>query len=223
MELLLTYTGIGPALAEKILKLLVKYKLPHATEVQTTKSLNDERIYKLLPVATRADLKYHPTKKVPHKIISEIQAELKKIIKAKHMVAGSFRREKPFSRDIDIVVCDKNVLAKLPFYRSKRLYFGEPYAAGPSKISTFIIYTGTRYWTIKTDIFMATVTEFPAMSLFATGSAVFNIRMRALAKKRGYLLNQTGIFKDDVRITVKSELDIFKILGMTYHEPVDRV
>lgn len=217
---LLKLIGIGPSIAKKILSQLRDYNLPHSTRAELLKSLHDPRIYPKLPAATRADLKFRPNKMIPRDVITKIAAELKKIIAVKHTIAGSYRRHKPQSRDIDLVICDKNTLSKLPLYKSRHLKFSEPFAAGPSKISVFLLY---QKWTVKTDIFMTTLSEYPAMKLFATGSATFNVRMRYIAKKRGYLLNQFGVFRDGQKIPAKSEADIFRILGMKYYKPADRV
>ncbi len=220
MDQILTLMGIGPRLAEKILSQLRLYNLPYSTRDELLQSLKDPRIYNRLPIATRADLEYRPNKLIPRSVMHKIEQELKKIIKIQHTIAGSYRRHKPQSRDIDLIICDKNTLEKLPNYRSVNLYFSKPFAAGPSKISVFIIY---KKWVIKTDIFMTNISEYPAMLLFATGSAKFNVRMRYIAKKRGYLLNQFGIFRNREKIPTKSEEDIFNILKIKYLPPKDRV
>ena len=70
------------------------------------------------------------------------------------------------------------------------------------------------------------------MLLYSIGSKKFNIKMRTLAKRKGYLLNQYGIFKykadqknisqSDEPIHVKSERDFFKILDIPYVLPINR-
>jgi DNA polymerase/3'-5' exonuclease PolX len=66
------------------------------------------------------------------------------------------------------------------------------------------------------------------MLLYATGSGRFNIRMRATAKRLGYLLNQRGLYKKVSstvlrRIPVVSERALFKKLGMKYLAPNERL
>jgi DNA polymerase/3'-5' exonuclease PolX len=51
--------------------------------------------------------------------------------------------------------------------------------------------------------------------------------MRGIAKRKGYILNQYGLFKMPVNdsstpVKVKSEKDFFKILEMPYVIPKDR-
>ena len=53
--------------------------------------------------------------------------------------------------------------------------------------------------------------------MYFTGNREFNIRMRAIAKNKGYLLNQYGLFKKTgQRVPIRDERDIFKKLNITY-------
>jgi DNA polymerase/3'-5' exonuclease PolX len=58
------------------------------------------------------------------------------------------------------------------------------------------------------------------------GSGVdFSKKIRAIASKKGYKLNEKGLFKNDKRINFnpKSEEDIFKYLGVDYVKPEYRI
>ena len=64
------------------------------------------------------------------------------------------------------------------------------------------------------------------MLLYSTGSQSFNIRMRSIAKKKGFLLNQNGLYE---RKTMKllsgkasGEKFFFNKLDMEYINPIDR-
>ena len=47
--------------------------------------------------------------------------------------------------------------------------------------------------------------------------------MRSIAKRKGYLLNQNGLFKNGHKVSgLKNEKDYFKILDMDYLEPEAR-
>ena len=67
---------------------------------------------------------------------------------------------------------------------------------------------------------------FPAY-LYFTGSYEFNERMRGIAKRQGYKLNEYGLYKlennKERLIQIYSEKDVFDILGMNYLEPKDRI
>lgn len=63
--------------------------------------------------------------------------------------------------------------------------------------------------------------------LYFTGSGPFNQKMRKLAEQLGYLLNEYGLYKlvndKKKRIKIKSEEDVFKVLGMEYLDPSKRI
>ena len=46
--------------------------------------------------------------------------------------------------------------------------------------------------------------------------------MRGIAKKKGYKLNEWGLYKNNKSISIKNEKDIFKLLEMDYVPPQDR-
>ena len=58
--------------------------------------------------------------------------------------------------------------------------------------------------------------------LYFTGSREFNQNMRYIAKKQGYKLNEFGLFKNNKRIKINSEKDIFNKLGLEYIKPENR-
>jgi DNA polymerase (family 10) len=63
---------------------------------------------------------------------------------------------------------------------------------------------------------------FPAY-LYFTGSYEFNEKMRGIAKRQGYKLNEYGLYKGEKLIQIYCEKDVFDILGMNYLEPKDRL
>ena len=64
--------------------------------------------------------------------------------------------------------------------------------------------------------------SFPYDLLYFTGSQQLNMEMRLVAKEKGMLLNQKGLFKNNKIIPVKSEKEIFEQLGMMYLKPEER-
>jgi len=55
--------------------------------------------------------------------------------------------------------------------------------------------------------------------LFMTGSKQFNIKMRKIAKKMNYKLNEYGLYLNSKKIKIKCEKDIFKKLNMKFIQP----
>ena len=95
---------------------------------------------------------------------------------------------------------------------------------GPSKISTIVRLKNYKI-NLKMDLFIAPKLEYPFAQLYSTGSKEFNIRMRRLAKSKGYLLNQKGLYKSGKRLNsskFKSEKSIFDFLNMKYVSPKSR-
>jgi len=229
IEKLTALYGIGPKLAEDILNNGV-----NGVKINPDKPIRAQlkKVSKYLPDATRADLKYNPSRKIPHNIIVDIDELLKKhLLGFKFDIAGSYRRNKPFSRDIDIIVLApsskstadhwQDFLSRVP----KKIHFLEPYAQGVDKVSTMLKF---EKYTCKVDVFFTDPREYMFMLLYATGSGIFNIRMRATAKRLGFLLNQRGLYKKISptilkRVYVKDERALFKKLKMKYLEPDKRV
>ena len=52
-----------------------------------------------------------------------------------------------------------------------------------------------------------------------TGPAGYNIGLRTVAKKKGLLLNQYGLFKNKKHIAGKTERSIYTALGKKYKIP----
>lgn len=76
--------------------------------------------------------------------------------------------------------------------------------------------------TRRIDIRLVPIKEWYTALLYFTGSVDFNIRMRYEAKRKGYLLNEHGIFQNGRSLKVYSEKDVFDILGIKYLEPEQR-
>jgi DNA polymerase/3'-5' exonuclease PolX len=221
--------GIGPGLAAKILTEGIA-----GHKIDPTKLLRPQlkKYAEYLPEATRADLKYNPSRKIPHAVIARIDKLLQKhLVGFKFNIAGSYRRNKPFSRDIDIIISAPSTKSTADHWKHfltlvpKSIVFLEPYAQGADKVSTMLQFGG---YTCKVDVFFTDPKEYMFMLLYATGSGIFNIRMRATAKRLGYLLNQRGLYKRVSpsilrRVPIRDEKALFKKLKMRYLEPHQRI
>jgi DNA polymerase/3'-5' exonuclease PolX len=235
VEALTEFYGIGPIMAKDYIKNgiaghMLDFTMP--LRAQLTKLLEDPAVLEKLTDATKADLMYNPTRQIPNQIIKEIDNLLHKHLKGfRFDIAGSYRRNKPVSRDIDIIVSSPSskttaqhweiFLSKVP----EQIQFMVPYAQGEDKVSTMLKY---KNYTCKVDVFFTDPKEYMYMLLYATGSGQFNIRMRSIAKRKGYLLNQRGLYKKISpvileKVPVKNEKHLFKILGIKWLEPHERL
>ena len=170
-------------------------------------------------IKTLTFLNLKPIDKIPHEYIKKFEKSIKKIstVNMKLNIVGSYRRKKPYSTDVDIMICSNNKNA-IEIFKNKiqSMYETCVYSEGLSRISMIIISDIT----FKIDAFKTTTAEEIPMLIYSTGSKEFNIFMRSTAKKQGYLLNQKGLFKNSVRINgLKKEEDYFKYLNIKYIKP----
>lgn len=155
-------------------------------------------------------------------------------------ICGSYRRGKPTSNDIDILIHHPDVSTKKSLLSSKKNYL-HLFIKELKKIG-FILddltfedyhtkYMGYCRLDAKSEVRRLDVYYTPAESYYTsllhlTGSGEFNRKMRSVAIELGYKLNEYGLFdmKNDKekRILVYSEEDIFEKLGMEYLSPDKR-
>lgn len=164
-------------------------------------------------------------KKKRHKR-SEIEPVAKKIINLlnkikgvkKIEIAGSFRRQAKTNGDLDILVIgpqdlgtnvEKLILKSFP----NLTVLGK----GETKFS-FVINQNN----LQVDIRFVPEESYGAALLYFTGSKDFNIKMRQIAIKKGYLLNEYGLFKEGEYIAGKNEREVCKKLGLNWIEPKKR-
>ena len=74
------------------------------------------------------------------------------------------------------------------------------------------------------NIFVTTNESYGACLYQCTGPALYNIHKRQLAKKKGFKLNEYGLFNRETneQIAGNTELSIFEALGWSYKEPTKR-
>jgi len=133
--------------------------------------------------------------------------EVKKI-----SVAGSLRRQKETVRDIDIlIISDKPQKIMDTFTRLPDV--ATVLAKGETKAS---VRTNDD---VQVDCRVEEEKSFGAALLYFTGSKNFNIKIRQLAIKKGFKVNEYGVFRKEKIVCGRTEEEIFKILGMSYIEP----
>jgi DNA polymerase (family X) len=127
-------------------------------------------------------------------------------------VAGSFRRRKETIGDLDILVSaiDREQAGKeiLDFEEIEHV-IGE----GKEKISV------TLKAGLQVDFRFFTERSFGAALLYFTGSKSHNIALRKIARKKGWKLNEYGMFSGEKLLAGKSEEDIYSRLGCDYIPP----
>ena len=129
-------------------------------------------------------------------------------------IAGSLRRRKETIGDLDILASSKNPKKVMDYFVSypqvKRVLL-----KGLTKTSVLLNDD------LQVDLRVVDDNSFGAALQYFTGSKEHNVKMRSLAIKKGFKLNEYGLFKktDNDLITGKNEEDIYKKLGLRYIEP----
>jgi len=131
------------------------------------------------------------------------------------LLAGSYRRGKATMGDVDIIFFPRSGTDEFKI----RTAFLQ--AFGTLKSKKGVKKTGT-YKGVSFDCEIASAENRGAMLLFKTGSATFNIKMRARAKARGMLLNQYGLWLDGEQVAGVTEESIFTGLQLGFKEPEER-
>jgi DNA polymerase/3'-5' exonuclease PolX len=171
---------------------------------------------------TLADLQYNPLKHFKRSIVGEIDAEFSRILngRVKYEIAGSYRRKKSFCGDVDFMYIGSfEMIRKMFNEKSKKGAIMEPYASGDQKITTMIKWKGKYY---KGDFYVTTKESWPVMLVHLTGNYIFNVYLRTTAQKKGYLLNQYGLFKNGKAVKITTEKQLFEKLGVRWHKPEER-
>ena len=127
-------------------------------------------------------------------------------------IAGSFRRRKETIGDVDILVVSnepEKVVEK--FLKMKNIAY--VYAKGDTKCS-IKLENG-----LDVDLRIVEEKSFGAALMYFTGSKEHNIELRQIAIKKGYKLNEYGLFKDEKFIAGKTEEEVYAKLGLEWIPP----
>jgi DNA polymerase (family 10) len=146
-------------------------------------------------------------------IADEIVSALKKISGVKRVeVAGSLRRWSETVGDIDILIQageGEKVLKRFIQFD----FIKEVLAAGETKVSVRIADD------IQVDVRALPEESFGAAWQYFTGSKAHNVRLRELAVKRKWKLNEYGLFEGEKCLAGKSEEEIYETLELPFFPP----
>ena len=172
-----------------------------------------------------------------YKIFANLIKTLNKKLKPKKQFifefCGSYRREKPTSGDIDILISkfgkideDNEYLSNIvkilkePIIKNdkKPLIVDDLTELGKTKYMGFLKYKDNPNRRI--DIRFVPYESYHSALLYFTGSAELNKKMRQIAKTKKLKLSEYGLFKEnDEKIPINNERDIFDKLEMEYLVP----
>ncbi len=139
------------------------------------------------------------------------------------VVVGSLRRGEKQVGDIDILVVSPRIRSDVfsdLLIESRAIDGYSVLSCGPRRCC-LLLRVGAA--DIRCDLFYATRRELPFALLHHTGSREYLMRMRYIAKMKGYILNQYGLYHRDSREQVRGkfidEKDVMLFLGMREREP----
>ena len=217
--------GVGPGAANKLIKAGFK-------SIEDLKQCED--IGKHLNDVQMKGLKYYEDvqKRIPFGEIRKLEEMFKDTLeevdnRAELTIAGSYRRRKDDSGDIDILLkaTKKDTYEKFIDLLKDKGYLVDDLARGSKK------YMGMgksdmSEFSRRIDIMYTRPQEYPFSVLYFTGSMEFNVKMRNELLERGYTLNEYGVkFVDKEKKfseKFKKEKDIFDYFGYDYVEPWNR-
>lgn len=228
-------TGIGPAKAKKLLE----QNIDLAILKLYLKQGQTKKLSELLTHHQMIGLKYldEIEQRIPYSEIQKIEKYLLGFIKTidsnlNLIICGSYRRQKPTSGDIDILL-----------YHSKR---NEPdflkQFIAILKSNAFLVDDlttegSTKYMGLcrfksgiarRIDIRYIKKEHLASSVLYFTGSGDFNKNMRTYAIKKKFKLNEYGLYKVKpdgsvgFKMKTPTEEDIFKTLDLEYIPPEKR-
>ena len=227
---LIRITGIGPAKAKKLLGENITLEKLQNGLVNPEEYLTHHQII---------GLKYLEAieERIPYEEISNIEIYLKNNVKKidndlEIIICGSYRRKQKTSGDIDVLVYsnkkynDSHLKLFIKRLSNQKFLIDHLTKDGDTK------YMGMCQYKLGTprriDIRYIKKSQVPSAMLYFTGSGDFNKNMRVYANKKGFKLNEYGIFKlnsdktEGLKMNVKSEKDIFKTLELDYVDPENR-
>ncbi len=133
----------------------------------------------------------------------------------KFSVAGSFRRVKESSKDLDFIIATINV-AEVRKALLKDLPVTEIIAAGDTKVSVTIDYEEL----IDVDFRLVEPAAYMTALHHFTGSKDHNVKLRQIAKSQGKKISEYGVEQEDGSLqTFESEQEFFAHFGLPYFPP----
>lgn len=223
--------GIGESIASNLVD---KYGI---TSVQDLIDRKDE-----LPLNDKIlmGLKYWGKQKerIPRETMDKVYNYLRTTLQNKDpnlmfYMCGSYRRGKQESGDIDVLLVHEDYKTQdevvnsmylrrvIEWLHTEGFLLDDLTEADRTKYMGFCKYGDDN---MRIDIRMIGLDSYAYALLYFTGPFELNQRMRSVAKKMGYKLNEYGLYDaNNNLIHAINEKEIFDSLGMDYIDPTDRI
>ena len=130
-------------------------------------------------------------------------------------LAGSLRRQRPTVGDIDLLFAASTGSDALQRF-VQGPHVRRVLAQGRTRASV-LLDTG-----MQVDLRAVPAESFGAAWLYLTGSKAHNITLRRMARRRGWKLNEYGLFAGGRCIAGATEAEVYQALGLPLIEPAQR-
>jgi len=141
-----------------------------------------------------------------NKIVKSLKPYCKKI-----QVVGSIRRKEKNPVDVDITLIPKNNKSKKKIENNLRNK--GRFVQGGEKRATF------RIKGVKIELYYTTEDSWGATLLAYSSRFGAGIGLRIVARKKGFKLNQYGLFRGNKKVAGKTEEEIYHALGREWKAP----
>jgi DNA polymerase (family X) len=126
--------------------------------------------------------------------------------------AGSVRRFRDSVGDIDILVTSSQPHQIMQAFTSLGLV-KQVLSAGETRASVLT------HADLQIDLRVVPHVCFGAALQYFTGSQQHNVKLREIAIRKGFKLNEYGVYQDDVSVAGETEQDVYAALGMQWIPP----
>ncbi len=126
--------------------------------------------------------------------------------------AGSIRRMRETVGDIDVLVassepgCVADAFARLSMVK-------QVLSAGATRVSVLT------HADLQIDLRVVPRASFGAAHQYFTGSSAHNVALRAIAIRKGYKLNEYGVYEGETAVAGASETEVYCAIGLTWIPP----
>lgn len=212
--------GLGPkriAILYKILKIKNADDLERAALKGKIRELagfgqkSEENIIKSIEIMRKRGKRFTLGFIMP--VMRELESHLREMKDIEELVvAGSVRRRKETIGDIDVLAISKNPKVIMDYFVNMP-EVDRVVAHGETK-SAVTLKNG-----LDVDLRVVPKESFGSALNYFTGSKEHNVALRQVAIRKGYKLNEYGLFKGRKQIAGETEKDLYSALGLEYIEP----
>jgi len=207
---LLDITGVGPSTARKLHDVYGAKTRDDVKKLVDDGKIKDKRI---VEGVARDDvdgkrLPYSEARSLADAVITDLKNKINGVIKMIE-ACGSLRRKAETVGDLDIIISTDEKAKAIIAAKSLLEILVED---GDTRIAGII--KGQHV-----DFRVANDENVGAMLIYFTGNKNFNILLRKEAMRKGWTLNEYGLWNDKTKIAGKTEEEIFAALGFEYVAP----